>query len=45
MLKSNRPPMDKLLWAVLVFIFPIIGVVIYWLFSNRKAHNTYEPIA
>ena len=44
-LKSNRPPMDKLLWCVLVFIFPFIGVLIYWLFSNRKAHNTYEPIS
>ena len=44
-LKSNRPPMDKLRWCVLVFIFPFIGVLIYWLFSNRKAHNTYEPIS
>jgi hypothetical protein len=47
-LKSNRPPLHKLLWCVVVFIFPIIGLVIYWLFSNRAAHNSgsgYESIA
>lgn len=43
-LKSNRPPVNKLLWCLLVFIFPIVGVILYYLLSNRKAHNTYEPI-
>lgn len=46
-LKSNRPTSHKLLWCLLVFIFPIVGLIIYWLFSNRAAHNTrgdYEPI-
>ncbi|KXJ86128.1 hypothetical protein Micbo1qcDRAFT_168710 [Microdochium bolleyi] len=45
-LKSNRPVSHKLLWCVLVFIFPIGGIVIYWLFSNRAAHNSggYEPL-
>ena len=46
-LKSNRPVSHKLLWCLLVFIFPIVGLIIYWLFSNRAAHNTrgdYEPI-
>ncbi|KAI9149032.1 hypothetical protein HJFPF1_11077 [Paramyrothecium foliicola] len=45
--KSNRPVSHKLLWCLLVFIFPIVGLIIYWLFSNRAAHNTrgdYEPI-
>jgi hypothetical protein len=42
--KSNRPPINKLIWALVVFFFPIIGMLIYYLFSNRKAHNTYEPI-
>nr|POE58988.1 hypothetical protein CFP56_24258 [Quercus suber] len=45
-LKSNRPVLHKLLWALLVFIFPIGGIIIYWLFSNREAHKSdYEPIA
>jgi len=47
-LKSNRPPLSKVLWCVGVFIFPIIGLVVYWLFSNRAAHNSesgYESIA
>ncbi|KAI1342731.1 hypothetical protein F5Y15DRAFT_412415 [Xylariaceae sp. FL0016] len=46
-LKSNRPPSHKLLWCVLVFIFPVIGIIVYWLFSNRAAHNSggYEPLS
>lgn len=46
-LKSNRPVSHKLLWCVLVFLFPIVGIVVYWLFSNREAHNSgggYETI-
>ncbi|KIW02539.1 uncharacterized protein PV09_05996 [Verruconis gallopava] len=45
-LQSNRTVPQKLLWALLVFIFPIGGVIIYFLFSNRDAHRTggYEPI-
>ncbi|KAI0453191.1 hypothetical protein F5B21DRAFT_306845 [Xylaria acuta] len=43
-LKSNRPATDKLLWCLVVFLFPIVGMIVYFLFSNRKAHNTYEPL-
>ncbi|KAI1754744.1 hypothetical protein F4782DRAFT_491375 [Xylaria castorea] len=43
-LKSNRPAPNKLLWCLVVFLFPIVGMVIYFIFSNRKAHNTYEPL-
>ncbi|KAI1150436.1 hypothetical protein F4825DRAFT_426553 [Nemania diffusa] len=43
-LKSNRPATDKLIWCLVVFLFPIVGMVVYFLFSNRKAHNTYEPL-
>ncbi|KAI0445586.1 hypothetical protein F4803DRAFT_507425 [Xylaria telfairii] len=43
-LKSNRSTPDKLLWCLVVFLFPIIGMIVYFLFSNRKAHNTYEPL-
>lgn len=44
--KSKRPPLHKLLWALLVFIFPIVGVVLYYLLSDRKKHNEsgYEPL-
>ncbi len=47
-IKSSRPPASKLLWCLVVFFFPIIGLVIYWLFSNRAAHggsSGYEPVA
>ncbi|KAF2664795.1 hypothetical protein BT63DRAFT_460284 [Microthyrium microscopicum] len=47
-LQSNRPVVHKVLWCLLVFLFPIGGMIIYWLFSNRAAHNRgggYEAIA
>ncbi|KIW68376.1 hypothetical protein PV04_04329 [Phialophora macrospora] len=46
-LKSNRPPVHKLLWCLVVFLFPIVGMLIYFLFSNREAHKaggSYEPL-
>ncbi|PKS08725.1 hypothetical protein jhhlp_004778 [Lomentospora prolificans] len=46
-LKSNRPPSSKIIWCLVVFLFPIVGMVIYYLFSNRDAHKTgagYEPL-
>ena len=39
-LKSNRPPAHKLLWCLVVFLFPVIGMIVYWLFSNRAEHNS-----
>jgi len=44
-LQSNRGVPEKVLWCLLVFLFPIGGMIIYWLFSNRTAHKTgYETI-
>ena len=46
-LKSNRPPSHKLLWCLVVFVFPIGGLILYWLFSDRAAHmgsGQYEAI-
>lgn len=46
-LRSTRPVSHKLLWSLLVFLFPIVGAIIYYLFSNREAHNQgsgYEAI-
>ncbi|KAF2710386.1 hypothetical protein K504DRAFT_466797 [Pleomassaria siparia CBS 279.74] len=44
--QSNRTPAEKVLWALIVFLFPVIGMVIYYLFSNRASHNSggYEAI-
>ncbi|KAH8661573.1 hypothetical protein BGZ60DRAFT_381354 [Tricladium varicosporioides] len=47
-LKSNRPVTHKVLWCLVVFLFPVLGLVVYWLFSNREAHRGsggYETIA
>ncbi|KAK4463181.1 hypothetical protein QBC42DRAFT_266166 [Cladorrhinum samala] len=46
--QSNRPASHKILWSLVVFLFPILGMLIYYLFSNRAAHNNrsgYETLA
>ncbi|KAG4430935.1 hypothetical protein IFR05_013573 [Cadophora sp. M221] len=45
-LKSSRPPVNKLLWCLLVFLFPIVGLIIYFLFSGRgsSSSGSYEAI-
>ncbi|KAF2714954.1 hypothetical protein K504DRAFT_457137 [Pleomassaria siparia CBS 279.74] len=47
-LNSNRTVPKKLLWCLLVFLFPIGGVIIYILFAKRnqhRPHGGYEAIA
>jgi hypothetical protein len=45
-LPSSRPVSHKVLWCLLVFLFPIGGMIIYYLFSNRDAHRSgYEVVA
>jgi hypothetical protein len=45
-LKSNRPPVNKLIWCLVVFLFPVVGMIIYYFFSNRNSHSHggYEPV-
>ncbi|ORY00225.1 hypothetical protein BCR34DRAFT_606326 [Clohesyomyces aquaticus] len=46
-LQSNRDVPHKVLWCLVVFLFPVLGMIIYWLFSNRAEHNSrsgYETI-
>ncbi|KAF9193321.1 hypothetical protein BGZ51_003595 [Haplosporangium sp. Z 767] len=46
-INSNRTVTSKLLWALLIFLFPILGLIVYFLFGNREEHNTggYQSIA
>lgn len=47
-LKSSRTPVQKLVWCLVVFLFPVIGMIIYYLFSNRSAYQRdsgYESLA
>ncbi|KAK0952537.1 hypothetical protein LTR91_024353 [Friedmanniomyces endolithicus] len=48
-IKSTRPPSHKLLWCVLVFLLPVVGPILYYVFSDRAKHNPeaggYEQIA
>lgn len=46
--QSSRPPANKLIWAVLVFFFPVLGAILYYLFSDREKFRPgggYESIA
>ncbi|KAH7370945.1 hypothetical protein BKA65DRAFT_26645 [Rhexocercosporidium sp. MPI-PUGE-AT-0058] len=44
-LKSSRPPLNKLLWCLLVFLFPIVGLIIYFFFGrSASSSGSYEPI-
>ncbi|KAG7286912.1 hypothetical protein NEMBOFW57_006412 [Staphylotrichum longicolle] len=47
-LKSSRPPVHKLIWCLVVFLFPVIGLIAYYLFSNRSSYQRgsgYETLA
>ncbi|KAI8637003.1 hypothetical protein BD408DRAFT_69756 [Parasitella parasitica] len=44
-INSNRSISGKLGWSLLVFFFPIVGLILYFLFSGRNEHNArYETI-
>ncbi|CEG64464.1 hypothetical protein RMATCC62417_01431 [Rhizopus microsporus] len=44
-MNSNRAISGKLGWSLLVFFFPLVGLILYFLFSNRQEHNArYEPL-
>ncbi|CZT10583.1 hypothetical protein WAI453_003055 [Rhynchosporium graminicola] len=44
-LKSGRPALNKLLWCLLVFLFPIVGLIIYFFFGREAGGSgSYEPI-
>ncbi|KAF9111066.1 hypothetical protein BGX27_005465 [Mortierella sp. AM989] len=45
-INSNRSVTSKLLWSLLIFLFPILGLILYFLFGGREEHNSgYEVIA
>jgi hypothetical protein len=31
--------MSKAIWCLVVFLFPVVGLIVYWIFSNRSAHR------
>ncbi len=32
---ENRGGTDKILWTALVFFFPVVGVIVWWLFGGK----------
>lgn len=42
--KGSRPVERKFLWSVLVFIFPLLGALVYFLFAERSKYNEYAAI-
>ncbi|KAK4520033.1 formin-binding protein [Mucor velutinosus] len=44
-MNSNRTITGKLGWSLLVFFFPVVGLILYFLLSGRSEHNArYEAI-
>ncbi|KAG2197600.1 uncharacterized protein EV154DRAFT_517276 [Mucor mucedo] len=44
-MNSNREITGKLGWSLLVFFFPVVGLILYFLLSGRSEHNArYEAI-
>jgi len=37
--QSSRPPAQKAIWTLGVFFFPILGAILYYLFSEREKHK------
>ncbi|KAG0324386.1 hypothetical protein BGZ99_001902 [Dissophora globulifera] len=44
-LNSTRSISSKLLWSLLIFLFPVLGIIVYFLFARRDEYNGYEAIA
>ncbi|KAF8942266.1 hypothetical protein BGZ47_006666 [Haplosporangium gracile] len=36
LLNSERSVMNKLLWCLLIFLCPIVGIVLYYLFAHKE---------
>ncbi|ORZ11111.1 hypothetical protein BCR42DRAFT_421590 [Absidia repens] len=44
-INSNRTVSGKLGWSLLVFFFPLVGLIFYFLLGHREQHNSsYTPI-
>ncbi len=34
-MKSNAPTVEKILWVVLVFVLPLVGLIIWYFFGPK----------
>ncbi|RHZ44690.1 hypothetical protein Glove_712g27 [Diversispora epigaea] len=41
---GRRPIFNKLLWILFILVFPVFGLIVYLLFSNRYEYGNYEAI-
>jgi len=41
---SSRPVLNKVLWGLFVLIFPVLGVIVYFLFERRGRGEGYERL-
>ncbi|KAI8359281.1 hypothetical protein B0O80DRAFT_439904 [Mortierella sp. GBAus27b] len=44
-INSNRSLTSKVLWSILIILFPILGLLLYFLFGGREEHRGYHVIA
>jgi len=43
-LLSDRDIALKLAWSALILFFPLLGVIVFLVFANRRDRVTYETI-
>ncbi|KAF0342380.1 hypothetical protein F8M41_016152 [Gigaspora margarita] len=43
-LQSARPVVHKLLWALLIICFPLLGLILYFLLSRRRDYGLYSAL-
>ncbi|KAF9157103.1 hypothetical protein DFQ27_008016 [Actinomortierella ambigua] len=35
-LQSSRPATNKLLWCLVIFLMPVVGIILYFLLADRE---------
>ncbi|CAO3679573.1 unnamed protein product [Umbelopsis ramanniana] len=44
-LNSTRTTVNKVLWSLFVFFFPVLGLLCYFIFGDRERHNqSYQAL-
>ncbi|KAH8551924.1 hypothetical protein BGW37DRAFT_317437 [Umbelopsis sp. PMI_123] len=38
-LNSTRTTLSKLLWGLFIFFFPVLGLLVYFIFGDRERYN------
>ncbi|RIA95017.1 hypothetical protein C1645_758607 [Glomus cerebriforme] len=43
-LQSTRSILDKLIWILVIVVFPVFGCLLYYFCANRDSHTTKSVV-